>query len=186
MPSVNLNQQQLFETALQAGKAAFAMAIAQYNSEHFYAFCFCTDSDITSIYPMTNTLEGLERIFPKDEDADKAYYRWVPAEWQLTFGQFGEPALMSQSSQLLAPDYANENEESIEAFNERKRQTLATLSRVLLNIRESGLFDHHAVQKQLAFWVDLGDAMDEEVTWILQPVQPHLGRTDFEELRSQF
>lgn len=112
MPSANINQQQLFETALLEGTAAFEAAIAKYSDEHFYAFCFCTDSDVTSIYPMAHTVEGFERIYPKDKDADQAYYKWVPAEWQLDFGQFGEHSFMAQTNQRLAPDYFNEEEES--------------------------------------------------------------------------
>lgn len=186
MPAQRLNQDQLFEVALQEGTAAFEAAIAQYNNERFYAFCFYTDNDVTSIYPTANTLEGFERIYPGGNPSDRNYYKWYPGEWDLDFGQLGDRDLMEATNTLLYPDSSNEANETDEAFGERKRQTLITLTRVLLTICEVKVFANHGVHERLAFWVNIGDAIEQEIEWMFQPALPHLKTNDVHELRQLF
>lgn len=179
MPSKNLDQNRLFEAAVREGTAAFQAAISQYPQEQFYAFSFYTDNDVTSLYPVANTVEGLQRIDPGDDPEERNYYQWTPDEWDIDFGQYDEADLMAETNQLLQPT-ADEYEldESLEAFGERKRCTLLTLNKALLSIRETGIFSGHSAREKLAFWVNIGDPMPDEVEWMLNPTIPHLEAQD--------
>lgn len=186
MPAQNLDESRLFETAVREGTKAFRSAIEKYGGERFYAFCFYTNNDVTSVYPTANTEEGFRRICASDDPDDLNYYRWAPAEWDLDFGQFEETDLMLKTNRRLYPHYAKDENESAEQFGHRKRQTLVTLTNVLLRIRESGLFASRAVRDRLAFWVNIGDAMPGEIEWMFQPAIPHLDMEDVTELRRLF
>ncbi len=183
MPEQNLDQSRLLDTAVSEGKAAFQAALAKYPTDRFYAFCLCTDNDVTSVYPTANTTEGFQRICNSDDPDDVNYYRWAPAEWDIDFGQFGDADLMPRTNKLLHPDYSNYRDEPAVQFGERKRKTLMTLTDALLEIRESGIFTNRAVRERLAFWINIGDAMPGEIEWMFQPAIAHLETVDVTELR---
>jgi hypothetical protein len=186
MPAQNLDQSRLLDTAVSEGKAAFQAALAKYPNERFYAFCFYTDNDVSSVYPTASTTEGSQRICNSDDPDDLNYYRWAPAEWDIDFGQFGDADLMLETNKLLHPDYSNYGDEPAVQFGERKRQTLITLTNALLKTRESGIFANRAVRDRIAFWINIGDAMPEEIEWMFQPAIPHLETDDVTELRRLF
>lgn len=185
MPSQNLNQRALAEVATREGSAAFRKALTLYPTESFYAFCFYTDNDVTSVYPHAATEEGFSRICPSDDPEDRLYYRWAPAEWDLDFGQFDRPDPMLETNRMLFPR-EGEPSESDDSFGERKRITLVTLTECLLSIRSSGVFSGRSTKPRLAFWVNIGDAMDSEISWMLGPALPHLHADDAEELKRMF
>ncbi|MBI1375325.1 MAG: DUF4303 domain-containing protein [Phycisphaera sp.] len=186
MPSQNLDQRTLFDVVLREGTAAFRAAVARYPDERFYAFCFYADCDVTSVYPTAATVEELARSCPSSELQERKYYQWAPAEWGLDFGQFDKHDLMSETNRLLRPDYANEGDESPEVFGARKLLTLKTLSEALLKIREIGVFSGHAARDPIACWVNIGDAGDEEIRWMFEPVTSHLAPDDLRDLREVY
>ena len=184
MPSQSLDQETLLTTAVAEGTTALQRAINAFPTESFYAFCFYTDNDVTSIYPTANTVEALQRI--DGYESDKNYYRWSPAEWQLDFGQYGKPDLMVRTNKLLYPNYESESEEPDDWFALRKQKTLNTLTTALLSIRESGLFSGSAAHEKVAFWVNIGDAYGTEIEWMLKPAFKHLRITDRREISALF
>lgn len=185
MPSIHLDQNQLFERAVSEGTAAFTKAISKYPKERFYAFCFYTDNDVTSIYPHANTREGLKRIYAGRDSEERNYYKWAPAEWGLNFGQYGRRDLMVRTNKLLHPD-DREPEETPRSFGARKKQTIVTLTKALLAIRDAKVFQGHSARKKLAFWVNIGDSDTHERKWMLHPSFPHLDSVDVRELKRLF
>ena len=183
MPKQGLEQKRLLETAFLDGRAEFEAVIAKYPKERFYAFCFYTDNDVTSVFPTANTVEGIDRIFDPTLES-RLYYRWNPAEWKLDFGNH---RLMVETNNLLYPSFdPPEPEEPSSEFGKRKRDTIRTLNAALLKIRESGIFSGHSVRDRIAFWLNIGDAMPGEIEWMFQPVLSHLDREDIDELRKLF
>lgn len=177
MVDTNINQVALLEIATREGIEAFRMAIERFPSETFYAFCFYAPGKVSSVYPHANTVESYLR---EDSSLDPHYFKWAPAEWKLDFGQYGDLDFMRQTNQLLSHQDFPDSE-----FAKNKRQTIATLSQALINIRNSAIFTGHADVDRLAFWVNIGDACGEE-EWMFEPVIDHMPSDIVEELRRLF
>jgi hypothetical protein len=186
MPAQNLDQAALLAAAVDEGLSAFKAAVAKYRGERFYAFCFYTDNDVTSVYPTAATLEGFERVCPTDAaPQDRLYYRWAPAEWDLDFGQHASARFMTLTNRLMYPA-ADEPDEPPGAFGARKRRTLATLTAALLEIRAVGVFATVATSSRIACWVNIGDAIEGEIEWMFEPAIVHLEPRDRADLRALF
>ncbi|WP_425618163.1 DUF4303 domain-containing protein [Anatilimnocola sp. NA78] len=173
-------QQQLIEVAIREGYEAFAVATRSFPADTFYAFCFYADAELTSIYPHANTLESLAQV---DSSADANYFKWAPAEWQLDFGQYGDPGLMPETNRLLRQSYADLKTD--DEFAARKKQMIATLSEALLSIKRSSVFQGHADLERLACWVNIGDLCGEQ-EWMFAPVIDEMPADVVEELRQLF
>jgi hypothetical protein len=170
-------KKQLIDTASHEGISAFSQAIERFPAERFYAFCFYADSDVTSVYPHANTIEGYKRV---DSSLDPLYFKWAPAEWKLDFGQYGKSDLMKDTNALLRRrDFADSE------FSKIKRANIAALSQALINIKNSSIFTGHADTDRLAFWVNIGDACGEE-EWMFEPVIDYIPADIVEELRQLF
>jgi hypothetical protein len=184
MPAHTLDFELLRKTAVREAIVAFQAAVSKYSSEEFYVFCLYTDNDVTSVYPVANTLEGLKRICAASDDEGTNYYRWAPAEWDLDFGQYEPSSHMTETNKLLYP--VEHPEEENEVFGERKQRALVTLTDVLAEVRESGVFSGHSRHSKIAFWVNIGDAMDQEIEWMFQPAIAHLESTELQSIRRLF
>lgn len=184
MPAHNLDFDLLRKTAVREAIVAFQAAVSKYSDETFYVFCLYTDNDVTSVYPVANTLEGFQRICAASNNEEPNYYQWAPAEWDLDFGQYDQSGFMAKTNKLLYPtEYP---EESGEVFGERKRRALIALTEVLAEVRESGVFSDHSRHSRIAFWVNIGDAMDREIEWMFQPTIQHLESVDLQQIRQLF
>lgn len=182
MPAINLDQKVLFECAVAEGITAFKAAVKKYSTENFYAFCFYTDNDVTSIYPHAHTREGLKRIYTGRDSDERNYYQWAPAEWSLDFGQYSRRGLMARTNKILYPD-SSEVDENARSFGARKKKTIVTLTNALLAIREAKVFHGNAGKKEIAFWVNIGDSDTGERKWMFHSAFPHLDPADVRELK---
>lgn len=171
------DQLRLLAISTEEGVESFRAAIESFPDERFYAMCFYSDSDITSLYPHANTLESLQRI---DVSHDPNYFKWAPAEWKLNFGQYSSSVFMKETNKLLRASAL-----ATVDFRAYKRETISVLSRALINIRNSSIFTGHADVERLAFWVNIGDACGEE-EWMFEPVVDHMAPDIVEELRQLF
>jgi hypothetical protein len=188
MPARNLDQATLFDTAVREGKAAFAKAIEAAPGEHFYAFAFYSDNDVTGVYPAANTLESYRRAYQGPEDSEEGiYYKWAPAEWNLDFGQFGSGDLMNETTKLMYPPNSDyDAREPIDEWYTRKVATIKTLNNALFRIREDGVFAGRSDPAKLACFLNIGDAMDDEIELMFQDIIKDLDPGVVVEMRRLF
>ena len=175
-PSTAAND--MLSIATSEGIAAFRAAVDRFPQEKFYAFCFYTDNDLSSVYPHANTIESLKRV---DSSADPNYFQWAPAEWKLDFGQYGDTDFMRQTNELLQRQAASASD-----FAKHKHEAIRTLSEALLNIKNSSVFGGHGDPDRLAFWVNIGDASEGEIEWMFEPVVDYMPTDIVEQLRTLF
>jgi hypothetical protein len=180
MPAKGLDQQRLLEVASAEAQATFEGTVARYPGERFYAFGLYTDNDVTSVFPVANTAEGLDRIFNPQVES-RNYYKWAPAEWRV---DAGDPRDLAATNALLYP--ADRTPEPPAEFHVRKRRTIETLTEALARVRAAGVFAGRCVRERVAFWVNIGDALPGEVEWMFGAAIPHLDRPDIDELRDLF
>ena len=176
MPSQFIDQDALFASAVREGQDAFSKIVALYPHDTFYVFGFYTDSDLSSIYPFAHTLEEFGFLGEND-----LYTKWSPDEWKV---DFIDEEWMEQSSEMLnnAAENYDEND-SEEEILLRKQATLQTLTRALLSIRDSRIFGR---VDQVACFVLISDASEEEAQMMLEPVMKHLMPETRAELRMAF
>lgn len=188
MPAQDIDQTRLFDYAVREGTIAFQAAIAKFNRERFYAFCFFTDgSEVLSATPQANTIEGFQRICQSDDPERRNHYKWESSEWDLDFGQWDDDRFMIETNNQMYLDYElslkkEDDGTDREAFGKHKRQRLITLRNALLAIRESGVFKNHAIRDRLAFFVNVGDSPWGEIDVKSNPEIPHIEAEDLSEL----
>ncbi|MCA9068963.1 MAG: DUF4303 domain-containing protein, partial [Planctomycetaceae bacterium] len=181
-------QEKLYETALSEGKQSFQKLMDKYPGETFYGICLYTNNDLRGVYPFANTVEGLKRSGYGWDDEEK----WIPGEsWGLEFGEDDKTQMPETTSLLIdaSDDYA-QDEQAAKArygdFNQFKPTTIATLSRALVTVRDSGIFKNRMIHDRMAYWVHIGDSHGQERKWMFQPVIKHLNEQDAKELQSLF
>ena len=178
-------QELLFETAVREGTESFQTLLKKYAEEKFYGICLYTNNDLRGVYPFANSVQGLKRRGLDDEE------KWIPAEWDLKFEE-GNTEQMEETTSLLvvaSNEYAEQSDQATEKYGDRsqfKAETIKTLSRALLAIREAGLFREQAIHDRIAFWVHIGDSDGEERKLMFAPVVEHLDKGDVKELRELF
>lgn len=148
-----IDQEVLFNTALPEAIAAFQAAVDKYPTEHFYGYCFFVGPTLNCVMPHANTVEGLKRIWSEDEPEERPYYQWSSVEWDIEFGQRPTNVLMRNTNSMLFAAYDEDNEDYA-GQAKQDRETLTTLAKVLLEVRNAGIFNGSGENKRPAFWID--------------------------------
>lgn len=179
MPARGINQSQLLKVTIEEGTKVFQDIQLKYTNENFYSFCLGTDNDVTSVFPMANTEEALNRI-SADEKGDpiavKAY-RWSPEEWDIEFNE----AEFEKTNSILFPDYTiHENDNN---FIERKRQTIETLTKALYEIKNNGVFAGQKNASQISFFVSIGDAEEYEINMMIDSLSKYNNDSTINDLK---
>ncbi len=148
-----IDQKALFDTALPEAITAFQAVVNKFPTEQFYGFCFFVAAPLDCVMPHANTLEGLKRIWPEDEPEERPYYQWSSVEWDLEFDQRRVNGFMRNTNAMLMAAF-DEDDEDYEAQAKQDEQTLVTLAKVLLEVRNAGVFGENSGSKRPAFWID--------------------------------
>ena len=154
-----------FLPRLGAGlRKAWEQARRKHPDETFYVFGICTDSDITDLFPFSNTEEQYAATGNPTYLIDK----WrVPEDAYEHRSKF-TAGLAAEVNRYVFEDHCKDPKG---AFAERKRRLLEIFEKALVQLDAEGFFGEGEARTQVLLKIDLGDCSDDEEDYILEVIR---------------
>jgi hypothetical protein len=164
--ATEINHTELQKEVVSAARQAFSYVRQQHPDETFYVFGLSTDSDVSTIGPVSNSTEGLQRLGQKyNEPGLPPWLRWSPDEWEYedAGGQYFDKA-RDTANALYECD-------SDEEFVASKRRRLDTFAAALEELDAEGFFGDGEERQGVTLLLHITDPSDFEEEWVQEYVK---------------
>jgi hypothetical protein len=154
-----------FLPRLVAGlRKAWTHARRQHPDETFYMFGICTDSDITDLFPFSNTEEQYAENGNPSYPSDK----WLVPEKAYEHRSKDTSELAVEVNRYVFEDHSKDPKG---AFAERKARLLEIFEKALVQLDAEGFFGSGKKRNQVLLKIDLGDCGEDEQKYMMEVIK---------------
>ena len=162
-----IDYHELQKDVYSAAKKAFELVRKEHADENFYAFGLATDSDATTLIPISQSEQAFQQLAEDYGEPDlPLWLRWSPDEWP--YWDVGAEYFNAAKQLVGAALYEDESDED---FAERKRKVLDTFADALKKLDSEGHFGYGKKREKVTLLLHISDPSDFEVKLMLDYVK---------------